>query len=157
MTHSNPHEVSSLSGPAYYYPGSSRIVVHVGWLCIHARRDGFHTAQWRPCTGVSAQSNMRLRVYIERSTDIRKTHRYSVVADHHGPRKCTMRIRKNYDTFDSRKEWVAAPFATLLGCSRISTAVQGLGGGGISTTTAIIVSDLVPLKERGVYKGLIGM
>ena len=68
-----------------------------------------------------------------------------------------MRIRKNYDTFDSRKEWVAAPFATLLGCSRISTAVQGLGGGGISTTTAIIVSDLVPLKERGVYNGLIGM
>ncbi|KAI0729744.1 iron permease [Fomitopsis betulina] len=36
-------------------------------------------------------------------------------------------------------------------------AVQGLGGGGISTTTAIIVSDLVPLKERGLYNGLIGI
>ncbi|KAI0316904.1 iron permease [Amylostereum chailletii] len=35
--------------------------------------------------------------------------------------------------------------------------VQGLGGGGIAATTAIIISDLVPLKERGVFNGLIGI
>ncbi|KAH9918458.1 iron permease [Fomitopsis serialis] len=35
--------------------------------------------------------------------------------------------------------------------------VQGLGGGGISATTAIIISDLVPLSERGIYNGLIGI
>ncbi|KAI0308846.1 iron permease [Amylostereum chailletii] len=35
--------------------------------------------------------------------------------------------------------------------------VQGLGGGGISATTAIIISDLIPLKERGVFNGLIGI
>ncbi|THH07858.1 hypothetical protein EW146_g9180 [Bondarzewia mesenterica] len=35
--------------------------------------------------------------------------------------------------------------------------VQGLGGGGIASTTAIIISDLVPLHERGVYNGLIGI
>ncbi|TFY63949.1 hypothetical protein EVJ58_g2941 [Rhodofomes roseus] len=35
--------------------------------------------------------------------------------------------------------------------------VQGLGGGGISATTAIIISDLVPLSERGLYNGLIGI
>ncbi|KAH9834520.1 iron permease [Rhodofomes roseus] len=35
--------------------------------------------------------------------------------------------------------------------------VQGLGGGGISATTAIIISDLVPLRERGLFNGLIGI
>ena len=36
-------------------------------------------------------------------------------------------------------------------------AVQGLGGGGIFSSTSIIVSDLVSLEERGVYNGLIGL
>ncbi|KAH9936930.1 iron permease [Amylocystis lapponica] len=35
--------------------------------------------------------------------------------------------------------------------------VQGVGGGGIASTTAIIISDLVPLRERGVFNGLIGI
>ncbi|KAH9936927.1 iron permease [Amylocystis lapponica] len=35
--------------------------------------------------------------------------------------------------------------------------VQGIGGGGIASTTAIIISDLVPLRERGVFNGLIGI
>jgi MFS family permease len=34
-------------------------------------------------------------------------------------------------------------------------AIQGIGGGGIAALTAIIVSDLVPLKERGKFNGLI--
>jgi MFS family permease len=36
-------------------------------------------------------------------------------------------------------------------------AVQGLGGGAISSMTAIILADLVPLRERGIYNGLLGM
>ncbi|KAF7971297.1 hypothetical protein HWV62_21454 [Athelia sp. TMB] len=35
--------------------------------------------------------------------------------------------------------------------------IQGVGGGGILSLTSIIVSDLVPLHERGLYNGLIGM
>ena len=35
--------------------------------------------------------------------------------------------------------------------------VQGLGAGGIAASTQIIISDLVPLQERGPYNGLIAM
>ncbi|KAI0833819.1 Mfs1.2 [Trametes gibbosa] len=36
-------------------------------------------------------------------------------------------------------------------------AVQGLGGGGILSIVSIVMADLVPLRERGAYNGLIGM
>ncbi|GJE93421.1 MFS general substrate transporter [Phanerochaete sordida] len=35
--------------------------------------------------------------------------------------------------------------------------VQGIGGGAIINLTEIIVSDLVPLAERGMYQGLVGL
>lgn len=35
--------------------------------------------------------------------------------------------------------------------------VQGLGGGGIASLCQIILSDMVPLRERGLYTGLIAM
>ncbi|TCD71948.1 hypothetical protein EIP91_000080 [Steccherinum ochraceum] len=35
--------------------------------------------------------------------------------------------------------------------------VQGVGGGGILSLTGIIVSDLVPLAERGVYQGIFAL
>ncbi|KAF8587989.1 iron permease [Ramaria rubella] len=35
--------------------------------------------------------------------------------------------------------------------------VQGLGGGGLASLTQIILSDLVPLRERGMFNGLIGI
>ncbi|KAF9027545.1 MFS general substrate transporter [Hymenopellis radicata] len=38
----------------------------------------------------------------------------------------------------------------------IGRAIQGLGSGGIQTLTTIIVSDLVPLKERGLFNGITG-
>lgn len=38
-----------------------------------------------------------------------------------------------------------------------SIAIQGAGGGGILSLTGIITSDLVPLKERGLFGGITGM
>ena len=35
--------------------------------------------------------------------------------------------------------------------------VQGLGGGGIMTISNIIISDLVPLSQRGLYQGIISL
>ncbi|KAF8211591.1 iron permease [Mycena galopus ATCC 62051] len=36
-------------------------------------------------------------------------------------------------------------------------AIQGIGGGGIINLTEILIADLVPLAERGLYQGLIGL
>jgi len=36
-------------------------------------------------------------------------------------------------------------------------AVQGLGAGGITSSVHIIISDLVTLRERGTYSGLMGL
>ncbi|EMD39201.1 hypothetical protein CERSUDRAFT_112880 [Gelatoporia subvermispora B] len=36
-------------------------------------------------------------------------------------------------------------------------AIQGVGGGGIINLTEIITSDLVPLAERGIYQGMLGL
>ncbi|KAJ7658792.1 iron permease [Mycena polygramma] len=36
-------------------------------------------------------------------------------------------------------------------------AARGIGGGGILTLSEIITADLVPLAERGLYQGLLGM
>ncbi|KIM48914.1 hypothetical protein M413DRAFT_89920 [Hebeloma cylindrosporum] len=38
----------------------------------------------------------------------------------------------------------------------VSRAVQGIGGGGIIQLVNITISDIVPLRERGKYGGLIG-
>lgn len=36
-------------------------------------------------------------------------------------------------------------------------AVAGIGGGGITTTVTIVVSDVVSLQDRGKYQGIIGV
>ncbi|KAJ7117982.1 MFS general substrate transporter [Mycena crocata] len=36
-------------------------------------------------------------------------------------------------------------------------AIQGIGGGGIITLSEILTADLVPLAERGLYQGMIGL
>jgi len=48
----------------------------------------------------------------------------------------------------------AAPSLNFLIAGR---TVQGLGAGGINTMTQIILSDLVPLKERGKYNGFVAL
>ncbi|KIM90095.1 hypothetical protein PILCRDRAFT_1464 [Piloderma croceum F 1598] len=47
----------------------------------------------------------------------------------------------------------AQSMAMLIG----GRTVQGIGSGGILTSTEIILSDLVPLRERGAYQGMIGL
>jgi hypothetical protein len=32
-----------------------------------------------------------------------------------------------------------------------------MGGGGAASTAAIVISDLVPLRQRGIYNGYVGM
>lgn len=44
----------------------------------------------------------------------------------------------------------------VLNVSHPTSAVQGSGAGGILALTEIILSDLVPLHERGMYQGLLG-
>jgi MFS family permease len=39
-------------------------------------------------------------------------------------------------------------------CAR---GVSGIGGGGINSLSMIIVSDVVPLSERGTYLALLGI
>lgn len=38
-----------------------------------------------------------------------------------------------------------------------SRVVQGIGGGGMTTVVSILISDIVPLKDRGVWQGLINI
>ncbi|CAG8592801.1 12488_t:CDS:1 [Ambispora leptoticha] len=38
----------------------------------------------------------------------------------------------------------------------VSRAIAGIGGGGIMSLVMIIISDIVPLRERGKYQGIIG-
>lgn len=46
-------------------------------------------------------------------------------------------------------------FTNSIVCFEI--AVQGAGSGGSLSLSGIIISDLVTLKERGAYNGIIGM
>ena len=46
---------------------------------------------------------------------------------------------------------VSRNFATLI----VGRSLQGLGGGGIVALTEIIVTDLVPLRHRGQWFGII--
>lgn len=39
----------------------------------------------------------------------------------------------------------------------LSTAIQGLGGGAITALIQIILADLVSLRERGVFNGIIAL
>jgi MFS family permease len=41
--------------------------------------------------------------------------------------------------------------------ARRATAVQGLGAGAITSSVETVISDLVTLRERGTFRGLMGM
>lgn len=66
-----------------------------------------------------------------------------------------MRCGAKHELANSCKKYVMLP------CLEYSltnvTAVQGAGGGGILALGSIILSDLVPLKERGLYNGMVGL
>jgi MFS family permease len=49
------------------------------------------------------------------------------------------------------------PFLILTPLIVFVLAIQGLGAGANQAMTEIIVSDLVPVAERGMFFGIIGM
>ena len=48
---------------------------------------------------------------------------------------------------------VAQDFTVLL----VGRSIQGVGGGGITVLSEIIVTDLVPLRHRGKWMGFLSM
>jgi len=46
--------------------------------------------------------------------------------------------------------------ATNIDMLIIFRGIQGIGGGGIMAMTNIIISDIVPLRKRGMYMGISG-
>lgn len=38
-----------------------------------------------------------------------------------------------------------------------SRALAGIGGGGLTTVVAVLMSDIVPLRERGTWQGIINI
>lgn len=52
---------------------------------------------------------------------------------------------------------LACALAKSFSILHFGRALQGLGGGGITTLTYIVVTDLVPLRERGKWFGYITM
>ncbi|KAJ6560968.1 major facilitator superfamily domain-containing protein [Mycena sp. CBHHK59/15] len=51
---------------------------------------------------------------------------------------------------------LASSFARTFAQLLVFRAVAGIGGGGLSTVAQIIVSDVVSLRERGKYQGILG-
>ncbi|KAF7335534.1 Efflux pump FUS6 [Mycena venus] len=51
---------------------------------------------------------------------------------------------------------IAAGFSQTFVQLLIFRAISGIGGGGLSTVAQIIVSDVVSLRERGKYQGILG-
>lgn len=39
----------------------------------------------------------------------------------------------------------------------LDPAVQGIGGGGVQALTTMVFSDLVPLRDRGIFQGITGV
>jgi MFS family permease len=51
---------------------------------------------------------------------------------------------------------IVAGISTNFLCMFIGRSLQGVGGGGVVALSEIIVTDLVPLRLRGQYFGIIG-
>lgn len=45
----------------------------------------------------------------------------------------------------------------IFGLLNCSVAVQGMGAGGLISIPPMILADIVPLKERGLYQGLVSL
>ncbi|WP_428832504.1 MULTISPECIES: MDR family MFS transporter [Amycolatopsis] len=79
----------------------------------------------------------------------------------------TVLIGKFGDLFGRKKAFLASVLLFLVGSFFsgwadsmlwliVFRAVQGLGGGGLMVTSSAVIADVVPLRERGKYQGVIG-
>ena len=62
---------------------------------------------------------------------------------------------KNMDWFLSGRG--KYPLSNYQFVAQTVTGIQGAGGGTIFSLAQIIISDLVPLRERGVFQGATGL
>lgn len=73
-------------------------------------------------------------------------------------------VGKVSDVFGRRTVLMVAQFWFALGCLccalsqnvtqfAISRALAGIGGGGVSALSSIIITDIIPLRMRGIYQG----
>lgn len=68
-------------------------------------------------------------------------------------RKPLLLIALTFFTVGAIAGAVSNDFTALL----TSRVIQGIGGGGIAALTGVIITDMVPLKERGKWLGLVTM
>ena len=74
------------------------------------------------------------------------------------PWEWTMRRSEQHEHVDSRSKCAnSLNFHSYTNAIDCILAIQGLGAGANQAMTEIIVSDLVPVAERGMFFGIIGM
>ncbi|PWN54435.1 MFS general substrate transporter [Violaceomyces palustris] len=74
---------------------------------------------------------------------------YGRLADILGRKKC-MLVALSFFTIGT----LLCGMSTSMNMLIASRAIAGMGGGGLTTTSSVIMSDLVPLKNRGLLQGL---
>lgn len=52
---------------------------------------------------------------------------------------------------------VGCALAPNLGCLVLARGIAGIGGGGLNVIGVVILSDLVPIRERGIYQGIMNI
>lgn len=71
-------------------------------------------------------------------------------------RQFSMCTREEHEYSYCRARYIVALSCSIILLTKI-LAIQGLGGGSMASLTYIVVSDMVPLREREVFNSLISM
>ena len=95
---------------------------------------------------------------VTQQADVRSSKHYARVSSIVRAWFRSLRQCPEYELVDRREKYVyPIEISMILISNDLSIAIQGIGGGPIINMSEIIVSDLVPLAERGLYQGLVGL